>query len=306
MLSSINKFVQKNMSLIVIIVTAVALFFPITFSWTVSKITILLGVVMLGMGMTLKVEDFKFILQNPKNVLIGAIAQFTIMPLIAFLITKIFLFPPEIAIGIILVGACPGGTSSNVMTFLAKGDLALSISMTMTTTILSPIVTPVLMFLFAGEWLEISFYAMMISIFQVVVIPIFLGIFINAMFGKKLKNFLEYLPMISIIAIILILGGVVAVNSAKIFEVGLMILIAVVLHNLLGYFLGFILAKILKMEMAKAKAISIEVGMQNSGLATSLAIVHFGAMAAIPGAIFSVWHNISGSLVANYFSKKIP
>lgn len=305
MLSSINKFVQKNMSLIVIIVTVVALFFPITFSWTVSKITIWLGVVMLGMGMTLKIEDFKFIFQNPKNILIGAIAQFTIMPLIAFVITKIFLFPPEIAIGIILVGACPGGTSSNVMTFLAKGDLALSISMTMTTTILSPIVTPALMFLFAGEWLEISFYAMMISIFQVVVIPIFLGIFINAMFGKKLKNFLEYLPMISIIAIILILGGVVAVNSAKIFEVGLMILIAIVLHNLLGYFLGFILAKILKMEMASAKAISIEVGMQNSGLATSLAIVHFGAMAAIPGAIFSVWHNISGSLVANYFSKKI-
>lgn len=223
--------------------------------------------------MTLKVEDFKFISQNPRNVLIGS---------------------------------CPGGTSSNVMTFLAKGDLALSISMTMTTTILSPIVTPALMFLFAGEWLEISFFAMMISIFQVVVIPIFLGIFINALFGKKLKNFLEYLPMISIIAIILILSGVVAVNSAKIFEVGLMILIAVVFHNLLGYFWGFILAKILKMELSSAKAISIEVGMQNSGLATSLAIVHFGAMAAIPGAIFSVWHNISGSLVANYFSKKIP
>lgn len=303
-MSSINKFMQKNMSLIVIIVTATALFFPVTFSWTVSKVTILLGIVMLGMGMTLKVEDFKFILQNPRNVLIGAIAQFTIMPLTAFLITKIFLFPPEIAAGIILVGACPGGTSSNVMTFLAKGDLALSISMTMTTTILSPLVTPALMFLFAGEWLEISFYSMMISIFQVVVIPIFLGIFINAMFGKKLKNFLEYLPMISISAIILILGGVVAINSGKIFEVGLMILIAVVLHNLLGYFLGFVLAKSLKMEMSKAKAISIEVGMQNSGLATSLAIVHFGASAAIPGAIFSVWHNISGSLIANYFSEK--
>ena len=156
MLGSINKFIQKNMSLIVVIVAAEALFFPITFAWTVSKITILLGIIMLGMGMTLKTEDFKFILQNPKNVLIGAIAQFTIMPLIAFVITKIFLFPPEIAIGIILVGACPGGTASNVMTFLAKGDLALSISMTMTTTILSPLVTPALMFLFAGEWLDIS------------------------------------------------------------------------------------------------------------------------------------------------------
>ena len=304
MLGSINKFIQKNMSLIVVIVAAEALFFPITFAWTVSKITILLGIIMLGMGMTLKIEDFKFILQNPKNVLIGAIAQFTIMPLIAFANTKIFLFPPEIAIGIILVGACPGGTASNVMTFLAKGDLALSISMTMMTTILSPLVTPALMFLFAGEWLVISFYSMMISIFQVVVIPIFFGIFINALFGKKLKNVLEYLPMISIIAIILIVGGVVAVNSAKIFDVGLIIFIAVVLHNLNGYFLGFFLAKILKMDMAAAKAISIEVGMQNSGLATSLAIVHFGAMAAIPGAIFSVWHNISGSLIASHFSKR--
>ena len=176
--------------------------------------------------------------------------------------------------------------------------------MTMMTTILSPLVTPALMFLFAGEWLVISFYSMMISIFQVVVIPIFFGIFINALFGKKLKNVLEYLPMISIIAIILIVGGVVAVNSAKIFDVGLIIFIAVVLHNLNGYFLGFFLAKILKMDMAAAKAISIEVGMQNSGLATSLAIVHFGAMAAIPGAIFSVWHNISGSLIASHFSKR--
>ncbi|MBR6012826.1 MAG: bile acid:sodium symporter family protein [Selenomonadaceae bacterium] len=292
------------MSLLVIIATATALFFPASFIWTVPKITIFLGVVMFGMGMTLKIEDFKFILENPKNVLIGAIAQFTIMPLLAFLITKIFSFPPEIAVGIILVGACPGGTSSNVMTFLAKGDLALSVSMTMTTTILAPFVTPALMFFFAGEWLDISFYAMMISIFQVVFVPIFLGIFINATFGKNLKKILEYLPMISIIAIILILGGVVSVNSAKIFEVGFMILVAVVLHNILGYFLGFTLAKILKMDTAKAKAISIEVGMQNSGLATSLAMVHFGASAAIPGAIFSVWHNISGSLIANYFSKR--
>lgn len=303
-MNAINKFVQKKMSLLVIIVAAIALFFPIIFSWTVSKITILLGVVMFGMGMTLKLEDFKFILKNPRNVLIGALAQFTIMPLIAFLITKIFSFPPEIAIGIILVGACPGGTSSNVMTFLAKGDLPLSISMTMTTTIFSPIVTPALMFFFAGEWLEISFFSMMISIFQVVVIPIFLGIFINALFGKNLKNFLEYLPLISIFAIILILGGVVSVNSAKIFEVGFIILIAIIFHNLLGYFFGFFLAKIFKMNAAQAKAISIEVRMQNSGLATSLAIIYFGSAAAIPAVIFSVWHNISGSLVANYFLRK--
>ncbi len=303
-MEKINSFVTKNMSLLVIIIAAVALFQPITFTWVVSKITILLGIIMFGMGMTLKFEDFRLIFQKPKEVLIGALAQFTIMPLIAFLIVKIFSLPPELAIGVILVGTCPGGTSSNVMTFLAKGDVALSVSMTMLTTILSPVITPLLMLMLAGEWIEISLTAMMISICQVVILPIVLGIIINAVLRDMVKNFIKYLPLISILAIILIVGGVVAVNAAKIMEVGLVIAAAVVLHNILGYGLGFLLAKIFKMSLDKAKAISIEVGMQNSGLATSLAIAHFGAAAAIPGALFSVWHNISGSLAANYLSSK--
>lgn len=303
-MKSINKFIQKNMPLLVLIVSLVSLFFPITFSWTFSKVTMLLGVAMFGMGMTLTIEDFKFVLKNPRNIFIGALAQFTIMPLVAFLITKIFSFPPEIAVGIILVGVCPGGTASNVITFLAKGDVALSVSMTMTTTIFAPIVTPSLMLFFAGEWMDISFYSMMMSIFQVVVIPILLGIFINATFGKKLQRFLEYLPLISIFAIILIIGGVVAANSEKIFEVGLAIFIATLLHNLLGYSLGFVLAKIFKMNDKQVRTISIEVGMQNAGLASSLAVIYFGAAAAIPGAVFTIWHNTTGALIANYFSRQ--
>ena len=292
------------MSILVIIVAVIALLQPWTFAWAASKITILLGIVMFGMGMTLRFKDFKLIFQRPRDVLIGALAQFTIMPLIAFLIVKIFSLPPELAIGVILVGTCPGGTSSNVMTYLAKGDIALSVSMTMLTTILSPVVTPLLMFLLAGEWIEISLSSMMISILQVVILPIVLGITINATLGNVVKKFTKYLPLISILAIILIVGGVVSVNEAKIIEVGLMVAIVVIIHNLLGYGLGFVISKIMKMEISKAKAISIEVGMQNSGLATSLAITHFGAAAAIPGAVFSVWHNISGSIVANYLSNK--
>ena len=292
------------MSLLVIIIAIVALIQPITFTWVVSKITILLGIIMFGMGMTLKFEDFRLIFQKPKEVLIGALAQFTIMPLIAFLIVKIFSLPPELAIGVILVGTCPGGTASNVITFLAKGDVALSVSMTMLTTILSPVITPLLMLMLAGEWIEISLTDMMISICQVVILPVILGIIINTVLRNMIKNFIKYLPLISILAIILIVGGVVAVNATKIKEVGLIIAVAVVLHNILGYGLGFLIAKIFKMNLNKAKAISIEVGMQNSGLATSLAITHFGIAAAIPGAIFSVWHNISGSLVANYLSNK--
>ena len=160
------------------------------------------------------------------------------------------------------------------------------------------------MLLLAGEWIEISLSSMMISILQVVILPIALGITINAALGNAVKKFTKYLPLISILAIILIVGGVVSVNEAKIIEVGLMVAIVVIIHNLLGYGLGFVISKIMKMEISKAKAISIEVGMQNSGLATSLAITHFGAAAAIPGAVFSVWHNISGSIVANYLANK--
>lgn len=232
-------------------------------------------------------------------------AQFTIMPFLAWAIVKIFDFPPEIAIGIILVGTCPGGTASNVITFLSKGDVALSISMTMLTTILAPVVTPALIFFLAGEWIEVSFWAMMISICQVVILPIIFGIVINIFFSDVVEKFTKFLPLISITGIVLIVGGVISVNSAKLMEVGLMIALAVILHNLCGYGIGFFLSKIFKMNLSKSKAISIEVGMQNSGLATALAIAHFGAAAAIPGAVFSVWHNISGSIMANYFSKKV-
>ncbi|MCR5833132.1 MAG: bile acid:sodium symporter family protein [Selenomonadaceae bacterium] len=304
-LKKISDFISKYMAPLVIIVAAIALFIPDTFKWVAPKITILLGIVMFGMGMTLKLGDFKLILQRPKDVIIGALAQFTIMPLLAWCLAKIFNLPPELAAGVILVGTCPGGTSSNVMTYLARGDVALSVSMTMTTTILAPIVTPLLTWWLAGAWIEISLTAMMLSIVQVVILPIFFGIVLNSLFETQIQKVVKILPLVSITAIILIVGGVVAVSAARIMETGLLIMLVVMCHNLLGYGIGFLLAKICRMDISKAKAISIEVGMQNSGLATSLSMLHFGVAAAIPGALFSVWHNISGSIAANYLSAKI-
>ena len=304
-LEKLSAFISKYMAIFVITIAAIALFEPWTFKWAAPKVTILLGVVMFGMGMTLRIRDFKLVFQRPRDVFIGALAQFTIMPALAWLLAKGFGLPPELAAGVILVGTCPGGTSSNVMTYLARGDVALSVSMTMTTTILAPIVTPLLTWWLAGEWVEISLSAMMLSIVQVVILPIVLGIIINTFFEATVQKVVTLLPLISVTAIVLIVGGVVSVSSQRIMETGLLIMLVVMCHNLLGYGIGFLLAKLLHMNMAKAKAISIEVGMQNSGLATSLAMLHFGATAAIPGAIFSVWHNISGSLAANYLASRM-
>lgn len=304
-LESCSNFISKYMALFVIIIAIIALFMPWTFKWSAQYVTYLLGIVMFGMGMTLRFEDFKLVFKRPKDVFIGALAQFTIMPALAWFLATAFQLPPELAVGVILVGTCPGGTSSNVMTYLARGDVALSVSITMTTTILAPIVTPILSWWLAGAWIDISLAAMMMSIVQVVVLPIILGIIINKLFGDFVRKAIKLLPLISVIAIVLIVGGVVSVSAQKIMETGLLIMAVVILHNMLGYALGFVIAKALKMDLAKSKAISIEVGMQNSGLATSLAMMHFGAVAAIPGAIFSVWHNISGSLAANYLANKM-
>lgn len=304
-LEKLSAFISKYMAVLVVLVAGIALLEPVSFKWVAPNISMLLGVVMFGMGMTLRLSDFKLVFQRPRDVFIGALAQFTIMPLLAYALAKVFNLPPELAAGVILVGTCPGGTSSNVMTYLARGDVALSVSMTMTTTILAPIVTPLLTWWLVGAWVDISLSAMMMSIVQVVILPIVLGIVINSFFEQQVQKVVKLLPLVSVIAIVLIVGGVVAVSAQKILETGLLIMAVVMCHNLLGYGTGFLLAKAFKMDMAKAKAVSIEVGMQNSGLATSLAMLHFGPAAAIPGAIFSVWHNISGSLAANYLSSRM-
>ena len=301
-LERIGDFVSKYMAVLVILMAGAALAAPQTFAGIAPHVALLLGIVMFGMGTTLRAADFRRILEHPGDVCIGVLAQFTVMPLLAWVLAKGFALPPDLAVGVILVGTCPGGTSSNVMTYLARGDVALSVSMTMTTTLLAPIVTPFLTWQLAGPWIEVSFTAMMLSIVKDVILPIAAGFAVNAFFGAFVRRIVKLLPLVSITVILLSVGGVVAVSAGRIKETGLLIMAVVICHNLLGYAIGFALSKALRMDMARAKAVAIEVGMQNSGLAASLAMLHFGAAAAIPGAIFSVWHNISGSLAANYLS----
>lgn len=307
-LKQISNFFGKYMAIIVLIVATVSLFFPKTVSFIkTSYVNYLLMIVMFGMGLTLKLEDFKVVFTRPKDIIIGAIAQFTIMPLLAFLLSIAFKLPPELAVGVILVGTCPGGTSSNVMTYLAKGDVALSVGMTSVSTILAPFATPLLTLLYAGQKVDVNAVSMFISIVQVVILPIALGFIINKFLYKFTNSIKEILPLISVLAIVAIVAAVVSANSQRLMQVGYLVIIVVVLHNSLGYLLGYMLAKLFRLNNAKCKAVSIEVGMQNSGLATSLAATHFASMAlaTVPGAIFSVWHNISGSIVANIMASKI-
>lgn len=304
----ISSFVGKYMSVIVIIIAAVSLFYPAATGWIkTSWVNTLLGIVMFGMGLTLKASDFKVVFTNPKDVLIGTVAQFTIMPLLAFILTKAFNLPVELAVGVILVGTCPGGTSSNVMTYLAKGDVALSVAMTGVSTLLAPILTPLLTLLYAGQRVEVNVLSMFLSIVKVVIVPIVLGVIFNKFFSKLTTQLTQILPMVSVVAIVMIVAAVVSANSAKILGSGLLIVTVVVLHNLLGYATGYGAAKLLKMPQSKCNTVAIEVGMQNSGLAASLANTHFATMpmATIPGAVFSVWHNISGSIVANVMARQV-
>ena len=261
---------------------------------------------MFCMGITLKLEDFKVLFTRPRDIVIGAIAQFTIMPLLAFLLSLAFRLPPELAIGVILVGTCPGGISSNVITYLAKGDVPLSVGMTSVSTILAPLATPLLTLLYAGEKIDVNAMSMFISILQVVIAPIVLGFVINKFFHKFVDHFKDILPLISVVAVVAIVAAVVSANSQRLMQVGHLVVMVIIIHNTLGYMLGYLLGKVCKFNNAKCKTISIEVGMQNAGLASSLASTHFAymALAAVPGAIGSVWHCISGSIVANIMAAR--
>ncbi|MCJ1667470.1 bile acid:sodium symporter family protein [Staphylococcus sp. NRL 19/737] len=304
MLTKMSQFATKTFLIWMFIAAIIGFMFPKQLAPLGSTVPWLLGVVMLGMGMTINPKDFKLIFQTPRSVIIGVILQFAIMPSLAYIIVKIFQLPPELAIGVILVGCCPGGTSSNVMSYLANANVALSVAITSVSTLLAPFVTPALIYLFAHEWLNVSFISMLWSVIQVVLLPIILGIILQLLFKRMTKKASEALPIISVIAISLILAAVVGGNKTHILQTGALIFLVVILHNVCGYILGYALANLLKLDRKDKKAVSIEVGMQNSGLAVSLATVHFSPLAAVPGAVFSFVHNISGPILAKYWSKR--
>ena len=301
-----SELIGKYMAWIVLAIAALALFLPGTCLWIQTKwINYLLMIVMFGMGLTMRLSDFAVVFSRPRDVLIGCTAQFILMPLLAFALGKLFGLGDELLVGVVLVGTCPGGTSSNVITYLSKGDTALSVGMTSINTLLAPFLTPALTYLYLRTSVSVDVKAMFLSIVQVVVVPIGLGLLINRLFGKYTQKITDVLPAVSVTAICLIVAAVVSHNSEKILSTGLVIFAVVILHNLLGYLCGYLTGILFKMDLPRKKAVAIEVGMQNSGLATTLAGAAFPdlAMATVPGAIFSVWHNISGAVLAGIFRK---
>lgn len=304
-MKKICDFISRWMGALVLAIAVVAVAVPAPFesigTWVINP---MLGLIMFGMGMTLSPHDFQILLRRPKDVLIGTTAQFLIMPALAWLLTVLFQLPEELALGVILVGCCPGGTASNVITYLAKGDLALSVGVTATSTILAPLMTPFLVWLLAGTFVHVDTVGMLMSIVYVIILPIIAGFLIQHYLPTLTQRAVTYLPAFSTLMITGLVGIVVGHNASRLLTGGMVVLVVVVVHNLCGLLLGYGVSRLCGLSLPKRKALSIEVGMQNSGLASSLATIHFAAfpMAAIPGAIFSVWHNISGALVARMFS----
>ena len=304
-MKTLCHYISEYMGVLVLAAALLALTFPgVLQQVPTTVINYLLGVVMFGMGLTLNLKDFKIVFSRPKDVIVGCLAQFTIMPLLAWGLAKVFQLDEALALGVVLVGCCPGGTASNVITYLAKGDLALSVGMTGVSPLLAPLLTPLLTWGLAGKSVNVDVAGMLLSILWVVILPIIVGLIVKALWPKFTERATDYLPAFSSIAIALIVAIIIAANANKLLAGGLVIVIVVILHNLCGLSLGYMTGRLLGLTEPKKRAISIEVGMQNSGLASSLATLHFAAypMATIPGAIFSVWHNISGAIVARLYT----
>ncbi|MFC0201690.1 bile acid:sodium symporter family protein [Paracoccus rhizosphaerae] len=302
-LGAFSRFIGNTFAIWVLLFAVLGFLLPDVFRQLTPWIVTLLGVIMFGMGLTISTRDFAEVLRRPFDVGLGVVSQFVIMPLLAFALTRIIPMPPEVAAGVILVGCCPGGTSSNVMTYLAKGDTALSVACTSVTTLLAPVVTPFLVLMLASEFLPVDAWAMFQSIVKMVLLPLALGFAAQRLVPGFVRAAIPALPLVSVTGIVLIVAAVVGASKGAIAQSGMMIFAVVLLHNGLGYLIGFAAARLAGLDLARRKAIAIEVGMQNSGLAAALATAYFSPLAAVPAAIFSVWHNISGAVAASVMSR---
>ncbi len=287
-----------------IALSTIAYFAPAPFVELKPGILPLLTVIMFSMGLTLSIDDFKRALSMPKLILSGLLLQYTVMPVTALLMAKLFQLDPALTIGLILVGSCPGGTASNVITYLARGNVALSISLTSFSTILAVILTPAITLLAADASIDVPVGKMLISILYIVIFPVGLGLTLKHFYTHRIYAIEDYLPLIAICAIVLIIAIITALNVNQFSQLTINILLAVALHNVIGLFAGYSCARLLGYEIKECRTLAIEVGMQNSGLAVALAIKHFSVAAALPGAIFSIWHNLSGSALAFFWSRK--
>ncbi len=285
-----------------ILISLLASVYPQSLQAYGNAIVPLLGVVMFCMGMSLQVNDFKRVLSQPGPVFVGVVLQYTLMPFIGWLLAYILELPVLLATGLILLGACPGGTASNVICYLAKANVALSITLTAVSTLVAVTLTPLITLLYVDQSISVPVMDMMQNLLMIVLLPVLSGLLINSFAQQRIDQIKELLPFISVICIVLIIGIIVARNASQINELGLLLVLAVVLHNILGLCSGFVFARLLRYDNTSCKTIAIEVGMQNSGLAIVLANQYFSAISAIPGALFSIWHNISGSILAAYWS----
>nr|WP_281350242.1 bile acid:sodium symporter family protein [Allochromatium palmeri] len=279
---------------------------PETLSNWRAAVMPLLGVVMFGMGATLRPADFRAIVRRPALIGLGVCLQFGLMPLIGWTLAHALALPPELLVGMVLVGAAPGGTASNVICYLARGDVALSISLTAASTLLAVVLTPWLTWVYADAWVTVPVGEMLKSIALVVLLPVIAGVAVNRFAGRWLGQIQSWMPSVSVLAILVIIAIVVALNAGRLGTVGLGLVVAVMLHNGLGLTLGYWGARAFGQDAVRARTLAIEVGMQNSGLAAALALKSFPAAAALPGALFSVWHNLSGAMLAAWWSRRLP
>jgi BASS family bile acid:Na+ symporter len=298
------SWIVTGFPLFAIIVSIIAARYPEFLIGYKTAIIPLLGIVMFAMGMTLTLGDFKRVLKSPKVISLGLLLQYGLMPLLAFIIAIVLSLPTELMAGLILVGACPGGTASNVICYLGRGDVALSITLTAISTLLAVFLTPVLTWLYIGQEVPVPIINMMLTVLKIIILPVMLGIIVNSYFGEYLTQIKQFLPVISVIAIVFIIAIIVALNAHQIVQLAFPIIIAVLLHNGLGLASGYTIARWLGYDDKICRTLAIEVGMQNSGLGVALATKYFTTLTALPGAFFSIWHNITGSLLAAYWTRK--
>ncbi|WP_225890828.1 bile acid:sodium symporter family protein [Streptomyces dioscori] len=290
--------------ILVLAAGATGLLLPGSFTGWGESVPYLLGVVMFCMGVTMTPQDFRGVAARPWAVALGLGAHYVIMPGLGWLIAHLLQLPPQLAAGVILVGCAPSGTASNVVTYLARGDVALSVSVATVSTLVAPLVTPPLTLLLAGEYLPVDAGSMVVDILKTVLLPVLAGLAVRLLASRYVERALPALPWLSAVTIGVIVTVVVAGSADAIKSAALLVFVAVVLHNGLGLALGYGAGRLTRMGEPASRAMAFEVGMQNSGLAASLATAHFSPLAALPAAVFSVWHNISGALAAAWLSRR--
>lgn len=307
----IFKFIEKYYFIIILLSVAVSLVFPNSFQWVLSNyggvniLNLLLSMVLFTMGTTLKVEDFTNVFKKPKEISVGIATQYIAMPLIALALAKIFSLNEALTVGLILVGTVPGGTASDVITFLSKGDVALSVSLTAVSTVIAPIITPLITLVLIGNQIHFNPVDMFLSIIEIVIIPIMIGLILNSKFPDFCERLKDYLPALSAIVICLIVAGVIGANKQAILTSSSIIILVIMMQYFLAMMIGFGVGYLAGMDRKQIITVAIELAFQNSGLSTGLAKAHFPnlAQATVPGALYSVWQNFAGSILAYVFRR---